>query len=89
MNLFGLENRTTIESEPFMETSDHDAFHYCLDTYKYVTCAEVRGYMNDGRSTLHHYDGRYGKGVVRTTSCFYYGKRSKNYMTIEYWVKEK
>jgi hypothetical protein len=89
MNLFGIESRTTIETAPFMKTNDHDAFHYCLDNYKYVTCAEVRGYMNDNLSTLHQYDGRYGKGVVRTTSCFYHGKRSKNYMTIEYWVKEK
>lgn len=88
MNLFGIESRPTIESVPFMKTNDHDAFHYCLDNYKYVTCAEVRGYMNDNVSTLHRYNGRYGKGVVRTQSCFYRGKRSKNYMTIEYWIKE-
>lgn len=88
MNLFGIENRPTIESTPFMKTNDNDAFHYCLDNYNYVTCAEVRGYMNDNVSTLHHYNGRYGKGVVRTTSCFYRGKRSANYMTIEYWIKE-
>jgi len=43
--------------------------------------------MNDNVSTCHHYDGRYGKGVVRTKPCFYHGKRSKNYMTIEYWIK--
>lgn len=89
MNLFGIENRPTIESAPIMEASEHDAFHYCLDNYKYVTCAEVQGYMNDNVSTLHRYSGRYGKGVVRTTSCFYRGKRSTKYMTIEYWVKEK
>ena len=82
MNLFGIESRTTIETAPFMKTNDHD-------NYKYVTCAEVRGYMNDNVSTVHHYDGRYGKGVVRTTSCFCHGKRSTNYMTIEYWIKEK
>lgn len=89
MNLFGIERRTTIESAPFMKTNDHDAFHYCLENYKYVTCAKVRGYMNGNVSTLHRYNGRYGKGVVRTTSCFYRGKRSTNYMTIEYWIKEK
>ena len=88
MNLFGIESRTTIESTPFMKTNDHEAVHYCRDNYKYVTCAEVRGYMNANVSTLHRYNGRYGKGVVRTTSCFYHGKRSKNYMTIEYWIKE-
>lgn len=63
MNLFGIENRPTIESTPFMKTNDHDAFHYCLDSYKYVTYAEVRGYMNDNVSTLHQYEGRYGKGL--------------------------
>lgn len=88
MNLYGIKNRPTIESAPFMETNNHDAFNYCFDKYMYVACAEVRGYMNDNVSTLHHYDGRYGKGVVRTTSCFYYGKRSTNYMTIEYWVEK-
>lgn len=89
MNLFGIENRPTIESAPFMTTNEHDAFHYCLDNYKYVTYAVVRGYMNNNVSTLHHYDGRYGKGVVRTTNCFYHGKRSTSYMVIEYWIKEK
>ena len=88
MNLFGIENRPTIESTPFMTTNNHAAFHYCLDNYKYVTSAEVRGYMNDNVSTVHRYNGRYGKGVVRTMPCFYYGKRSKNYMTIEYWIEK-
>lgn len=26
MNLFGIENRSTIESAPFMKTNEHDAF---------------------------------------------------------------
>lgn len=53
----------------------------------YVTCADVPGYMNEGCSTVHAYNGKYGKGVVRTRPCFYKGRRSTNYMTIEYWVK--
>ena len=53
----------------------------------YVTCADVPGYMNDGCSTIHAYNGKYGKGVVRTRPCFYRGRRSTNYMTIEYWVE--
>lgn len=52
----------------------------------YVTCADVPGYMNDGCSTVHVYNGKYGKGIVRTRPCFYKGSRSTNYMTIEYWV---
>lgn len=43
--------------------------------------------MNEGCSTVHEYNGKYGKGVVRTRPCFYKGRRSTNYMTIEYWVK--
>lgn len=86
MNLYGIENRPTIESTPFMKTTDHEAFHYCLDKYKYVTCADVPGYMNEGCSTVHAYNGNYGKGVVRTSPCFYKGRRSTKYMTIEYWV---
>lgn len=88
MNLFGIENRPTIESKPFMAGNESAAFKYCIDNYKYITSAVVRGYMNNNISTVHRYDGRYGKGVVRTQSCFYHGKRSKNYMIIEYWIKE-
>jgi hypothetical protein len=88
MNLFGIKSRPTIESKPFMTGNESTAFKYCIDNYKYITSAVVRGYMNNNISTVHRYDGRYGKGVVRTQSCFYHGKRSKNYMTIEYWVKE-
>lgn len=88
MNLFGIESRPTIESAPFMKTNEHDAFHYCLDNYAYVTCATVRGYMNVNTSTLHRYNGRYGKGCVRTAPQYYNGKISKNYMLIEYWVEK-
>lgn len=49
-------------------------------------CADVPGYMNENLSTLHKYNGKYGKGVVRTRPSFYKGRRSTNYMTIEYWV---
>ena len=88
MNLYGIRNRATIESAPFMTTNEHDAFHYCLNNYSFVTSVQVRGYMNNNVSTVHRYDGRYGKGAVRTQACFYHGKRSTNYMTIEYWVEK-
>ena len=58
MNLYGIRNRATIESAPFMVTNEHDAFHYCLDNYSFVTCTQVRGYMNNNLSTVHRYDGR-------------------------------
>lgn len=57
-----------------------------LECTSYVTCADVPGYMNDGCSTVHAYNGKYGKGVLRTRQSFYKGRRSTNYMTIEYWV---
>ena len=88
MNLYGIRNRATIESAPFMTTNEHDAFHYCLDNYSFVTSVHVRVYMNNNVSTVHRYDGRYGKGVVRTQSSYYRGKRSTKYMTIEYWVEK-
>lgn len=86
MNLYGIRNRATIESAPFMTTNEHDAFHFCLDNYSFVTSGMVRGYMNNNVSTVHAYNGKYGKGVVRTRPCYYKGRRLTNYMTIEYWV---
>lgn len=56
---------------------------------KYVTCADVRGYMNVNLSTIHEYNGRYGKGFVRTMPCYYRGKQSTSYMTIQYWVESE
>lgn len=91
MNLYGIENRSTIDSQPIMTTSENGTLDFLFkhSELRYITCATVRGYMNVNTSTLHRYNGRYGKGVVRTTSCLYCGKRSTNYMTIEYWIKEK
>lgn len=79
MNLYGIYKRNTIDNVPEMNA-------LLDDTRDYVTCADVSGYMNEGCSTAHAYNGKYGKGVVRTRPCFYRGKRSTNYMTIEYWV---
>lgn len=90
MNLYGISNRPTIEETPFLVGDRASTMGYCYaNDLKFVTCTEVRGYMNDELSTLHHYDGRYGTGVVRTKPCFYHGRRSTTYMTIEYWVKEE
>lgn len=87
MNLYGIEKRNTIENTCLMNAYLDDTRDYCFNHgLMYVTCADVPGYMNDGCSTLHEYNGKYGKGVVRTRPCFYKGRRSTNYMTIEYWV---
>ncbi len=45
--------------------------------------------MNVMLSTIHAYNGRYGKGYVRIVPCYYNGKPSKNYMTIQYWVESE
>lgn len=88
MNLYGIEKRSTIENRPLIFSYLDDTRDYCFNHHlMYVTCADVPGYMNDGCSTIHAYNGKYGKGVVRTRPCFHRGRRSTNYMTIEYWVE--
>ena len=87
MNLYGIYKRNTIENTCLMNAYLDDTLEYCFNhNLMYVTCADVPGYMNEGCSTVHAYNGKYGKGVVRTRPCFYKGIRSTNYMTIEYWV---
>ena len=76
MNLYGIYKRTTIDNVPEMNALLDDTRDYCHRRgLHYVTCADVPGYMNEGCSTVHAYNGKYGKG-----------RRSTNYMTIEYWV---
>ena len=87
MNLYGIEKRNTIEDKPLVIGSLDATLDRCHnDELHYVTCADVPGYMNKVLSTLHRYNGKYGKGYVRTKPSFYRGRRSTNYMTIEYWV---
>ena len=87
MNLYGIYKRNTIENTCLMNAYLDDTREYCHNhNLMYVTCADVSGYMNEGCSTLHEYNGKYGKGVVRTRPSFYKGRRSTHYMTIEYWV---
>lgn len=88
MNLYGIRKRATIESTPIMTSSENDTLNFMRDNdkLKYVTCATERGYMNANTSTLHRYNGRYGKGYVRTVPRYYNGKISTNYMVIEYWI---
>lgn len=87
MNLYGIEKRNTIESSPLVIGDRDYTSEYCHENnLHYVACADVPGYMNENLSTLHKYNGKHGRGVVRTRPCFYKGRRSTNYMTIEYWV---
>lgn len=90
MNLYGIENRSTIDSKPIMTTSENGTLDFMFNhsELRYITCATVRGYMNVNTSTLHRYNGRYGKGFVRTAPRYYNGKLSKNYMVVEYWVEK-
>lgn len=87
MNLYGIGKRNTIDDKPLIIGTLNETLNICrIVGLHYVTCADISGYMNEGRSTVHRYNGKYGKGFVRTKPCFYRGRRSTKYMTIEYWV---
>ena len=88
MNLYGIENRSTIGKAIMVADSKATADYMYNHNLKYVTCADVRGYMNVNLSTIHPYNGRYGKGYVRTTPRYYNGKISSTYIVIEYWVEK-
>lgn len=88
MNLYGIESRSTIGKAIKIADRKTTLNEMRTRNLKYVTCADVRGYMNVNLSTIHAYNGRYGKGYVRTTSKYCNGKISTNYMVIEYWVEK-
>lgn len=88
MNLYGIEIRNTIGKAIMVADSKATADYMYNHNLKYVTEADVRGYMNVNLSTVHTYNGKYGKGFVRAVPCYYKGKLSKNYMTIQYWVEK-
>lgn len=88
MNLYGIENRNTISKAIKVADRKTTLNEVHSLNLKYVTSAVVIGYMNVNLSTIHAYNGRYGKGYVRTTSKYYNGKISSNYMVIEYWVEK-
>jgi hypothetical protein len=88
MNLYGIKNRSTIGTAIMVADNRTTGDYVFNRNLKYVTCADVRGYMNVNLTTIHPYNGRYGKGFVRITPCYYRGKQSKRYMTIQYWVEK-
>lgn len=88
MNLYGIENRKTIGKAILVADSWTTGEYLLNNNLKYVTFAEVRGYMNVNLTTIHPYNGKYGKGFVRVVPCYYNGKPSTKYMTIQYWVEK-
>lgn len=88
MNLYGIENRNTIGNAIMIADSRITGDLLYNSNLKYVTWAEVRGYMNVNLSTIHPYNGRYGKGFVRVITSYYKGKPSTKYMTIQYWIEK-
>lgn len=86
MNLYGIENRNTIGNA--IKIADSKTTLNEMIGLKYVTCADVRGYMNVNLTTIHPYNGKYGKGFVRVVPSYYKGKLSKKFMTIQYWVEK-
>lgn len=88
MNLYGIENRNTIGKAIMVADSRTTGDWLYNHNLKYVTGAEVRGYMNVNLTTVHPYKGRYGKGFVRVVPSYYTGKLSTKFMTIQYWVEK-
>lgn len=88
MNLYGIKNRKTIGKAILVADSCTTGEYLSNLNLKYVTFAEVRGYMNVNLTTVHPYKGKYGKGYVRVVPCYYNGKPSTKYMTIQYWVEK-
>lgn len=86
MNLYGIENRNTIGKA--IKIADSKTTLNEMIRLKYVKSADVRGYMNVNLTTIHPYNGKYGKGFVRVVPSYYKGKPSKNFMTIQYWVEK-
>lgn len=88
MNLYGIENSKTIGKAILVADSWTTGEYLCSRDLKYVTFAVVRGYMNVNLTTIHPYNGEYGKGYVRVVPCYYKGKPSTKYMTIQYWIEK-
>ena len=88
MNLYGIESRNTI-GKAIKIADGYTTLNEMISlNLKYVTCAYVRGYMNVNLTTIHPYNGKYGKGYVRVVPCYYNGKPSTKYMTIQYWIEK-
>lgn len=78
MNLYGIMNRSTIDSKPIITGCEKYTREFVFNkNLNYITYANVRGYMNVTLSTVHAYNGRYGKGYVRIVPCYHNGKPSK------------
>lgn len=88
MNLYGIESRNTIGKAIMVADSRTTGDWLYNHNLKYVTWAEVIGYMNVNLTTIHPYNGRYGKGFVRVVPSYYKGKPSTKFMTIQYWVEK-
>lgn len=88
MNLYGIENRKSIGKAILVSDRWTTGEYLSNRNLKYVTFAEVRRYMNVNLTTVHPYNGKYGKGFVRVVPCYYNGKPSTKYMTIQYWVEK-
>lgn len=84
MDLYGIKNRSTI----MVADSRTTGYYVFTRNLKYVTCADVCGCMNVNLTSIHPYNGKYGKGFVRVVPCYYNSKPSTKYMTIQYCVEK-
>lgn len=61
MNLYGIENRKSIGKAILVADSWTTGDYLSNLNLKYVTFADVSGYMNVNLTTIHPYNGKYGK----------------------------
>lgn len=61
MNLYGIKNRSTIGTAIMVADRKTTGDYLVSSNLKYVTCADVCGYMNVNLTTIHPYNGKYGK----------------------------
>lgn len=85
MNLYGIQNRSTIDTSKKIIVADGllERKIY-LKGCKCVSIARTTGYVEVGRMVIMPYSGRYGKGYV--VCCNPHMLR--RFMNIEYWVEE-
>ena len=91
MNLYGIQNRSTIDSckKIIVTDGEWERSNY-LKGVECVSIAQVIGYVEVGHMVIIPYSGEYGEGYVVCSHNRnpHNGKASTRFMNIEYWVEE-
>lgn len=94
MNLYGIQNRSTINSLSTTMCRDNleNRKYFLIDRgYECVSIAQVIGYVDVNYMVICDYYGKYGYGFVVCSNNRnpYTGNASSRFMNIEYWVKKE